>query len=103
MAVMVGGIAVPNSRHLALFSLAHSPRGSLVFHVLYLHRLSSSSNPGYGTNNRIHFYTWLVHKDTLACIPSSLVGSTVHTGKYYTWYLLSVSVLYSGPHIATGQ
>ena len=145
--------------------------GSLVFHVLYLHRLSSSSNPGYGTNNRIHFYTWLVHKDTLAlvsglvvtitqvsygvivlahpdntlevsvlytpmhivpewyflefysilksipgrssgflvmisyiyvlntygeaCIPSSLVGSTVHTGKYYTWYLLSVSVLYS--------
>jgi ubiquinol-cytochrome c reductase cytochrome b subunit len=145
--------------------------GLLVFHVLYLHRLSSSSNPGYGTNNRIHFYTWLVCKDVLAlvfglvvvvaqvfygvmvlahpdntlevsvlytpmhivpewyflgfysilksipgrssgflvmisyicvlnvygeaCVSSSLVGSTVYTGRYCIWCLLLVSVLYS--------
>ena len=51
--------------------------GFLVFHVLYLHRLSSSSNTGYGTNNRIHFNTWLVHKDILALV-SGLVVIITH-------------------------
>jgi len=40
-------------------------------------------------------YIYVLNTYGEACIPSSLVGSTVHTGKYYTWYLLSVSVLYS--------
>ena len=77
--------------------------GSLVFHVLYLHRLSSSSNPGYGTNNRIHFYTWLVHKDTLALVSGLVV--TITQVSYGVIMLahpdntLEVSVLYTPMHI----
>ena len=42
--------------------------GSLVFHVLYLHGISSSSINVYGTNNKIHLYNWLFYKDILALV-----------------------------------
>ena len=77
--------------------------GLLVFHVLYLHRLSSSSNTGYSTNNRIHFYSWLIHKDILALVS----GLVTITGQVYygiimlahTDNTLEVSVLFTPLHI----
>ena len=42
--------------------------GYLVFHVLYLHGLSSSSINVYGSNNRIYIYTWLFYKDILTLV-----------------------------------
>ena len=92
------------SRYFIIHStLPVSMTGLLVFHVLYLHRLSSSSNPGYGTNNRIHFYTWLVHKDTLALVSGIVVINTqVSYGVIMLAHpdnTLEVSVLYTPMHI----
>jgi len=92
------------SRYFIIHStLPVSMTGLLVFHVLYVHRLSSSSNPGYGTNNRIHFYTWLVHKDTLALVSGIVVINTqVSYGVIMLAHpdnTLEVSVLYTPMHI----
>ena len=77
--------------------------GFLVFHVLYLHRLSSSSNTGYGTNNRIHFYTWLIHKDILALVSGLVVIITqVSSGIIMLAHpdnTIEVSVLFTPLHI----
>jgi ubiquinol-cytochrome c reductase cytochrome b subunit len=77
--------------------------GLLVFHVLYLHRLSSSSSLGYGTNKRIHFYTWLVCKDVLALVFGVVVISAqVSYGVMMLAHpdnTLEVSVLYTPMHI----
>ena len=45
----------------------------LVFHVLYIHRISTSHGTGYNTNNRVHFHVWLVHKDTMVVVQGILV------------------------------
>merc|ERR1712086_31297 len=45
----------------------------LVFHILYIHRVSSSAGTGYNTNNRVHFHIWLVSKDAMVLVQGVLV------------------------------
>ena len=46
----------------------------LVFHVLYIHRVSTSTGTGYNTgNNRVYFLVWLVGKDTMVLVQGLLV------------------------------
>ena len=46
----------------------------LVFHVLYIHRVSTSTGTGYNTgNNRVYFLVWLVYKDTMVLVQGLLV------------------------------
>ena len=45
----------------------------LVFHVLYIHRVSTGNGTGYNTNNRVHFHVWLVYKDTMVVVQGILV------------------------------
>ena len=74
-----------------------------MFHVLYTHRVSSSSNTGYSTNSKVHFYSWLVYKDTLVLVAGVLVGTVqVYYGVLMLAHpdnTLEVSVLYTPLHI----
>ena len=46
----------------------------LVLHVLYIHRVSTSTGTGYNTgNNRVYFLGWLVTKDTMVLVQGLLV------------------------------
>ena len=51
--------------HLMIPTLVLVP---LVSHVIYIHRVSTSSGTGYSTNNRVHFHIWLIYKDTLVIL-----------------------------------
>lgn len=75
----------------------------LVFHVVYIHRISSSSSTGYNTNTRVHFYTWLVYKDTLV-VPVVLELGLVQVYQGIVMLAhpdnsLEVSVLFTPLHI----
>ena len=59
----ISGPGIP--RYFTIHSILPAPVPlSLVLHVLYIHRVSTSPGAGYGTNNRVHFHAWLVRKDT---------------------------------------
>lgn len=57
-----------NRYYIVHFVLPVCVFGCLVFHVLYLHRVSSSGTSAWGSNNRIHLYVWLYCKDVLALV-----------------------------------
>jgi ubiquinol-cytochrome c reductase cytochrome b subunit len=75
----------------------------LVFHVLYIHRVSTSNGTGYNTNNRVHFHTWLVGKDTMVLV----LGLAVVLVQVYQGIImlahpdnsLEASVIYTPIHI----
>ena len=77
---ILGGYHIYNSS-INRYYIVHSilpvyVSGCLVFHVLYLHRVSSSGTSAWGSNNRIHLYIWLYYKDVLALV-AGLVAITV--------------------------
>ena len=97
----------------------------LALHPLSVHRSSSSSGTGYGTNNRVLFHTWLSGKDsrglslgalvvlvqvyhgtlTVAHPDNSLEASAVFTPLHIVpeWYYLGYySVLKAAPGRASG-
>ena len=45
------------------FLLAIVMYGILVFHIMYLHKVSSISSLGYNTNNKIQFFPFIFYKD----------------------------------------
>ena len=73
----LGGFYISNpsiSRYFTIHSILPIPVSvSLVFHVLYIHRISTSNGTGYNTNNRVHFHIWLIHKDTMVIVQGILV------------------------------
>ena len=73
----LGGFYISNpsiSRYFTIHSILRIPVSvSLVFHVLYIHRISTSNGTGYNTNNRVHFHIWLIHKDTMVIVQGILV------------------------------
>ena len=75
----------------------------LVFHVVYIHRISSSSSTGYNTNTRVAFYTWLVYKDTLVVpVVLEVSGVQVYQGIVMLAHpdnSLEASVLFTPLHI----
>jgi ubiquinol-cytochrome c reductase cytochrome b subunit len=104
---VTGGFYISNptiSRYFIIhFIIPAIVLGLLVFHVLYIHSISSSSSTGYNTNNRVHFYVWLVCKDTLVLVCGVLV---VVIQVYYGIMMLAhpdntieVSVLFTPLHI----
>jgi quinol-cytochrome oxidoreductase complex cytochrome b subunit len=69
---ILGGYHIYNSS-INRYYIVHSilpvyVSGCLVFHVLYLHRISSSSTSAWGSNNMIHLWIWLYYKDVLALV-----------------------------------
>ena len=76
----LGGLYLPGPgipRYFIIHSILPVPVPlSLVLHVLYVHRVSTSWGPGYGTSNRVHFHPWWSGKDTGAVgqgVPGALV------------------------------
>jgi len=74
----LGGFYISNptiTRYFTIHSLVPIPVSvPLVCHVLYIHRISTSTGTGYNTsNNRVYFLVWLVAKDTMVTIQGLLV------------------------------
>jgi ubiquinol-cytochrome c reductase cytochrome b subunit len=104
---ILGGYHIHNPT-ISRYSTVHSSlpvhvTGTLVFHVLYLHGLSSSAIHVQCTNNRIHLYTWLLYKDTWALVAGGLTitvqvcGGAI--GLAHTDNTLEASVLVTPLHI----
>ena len=74
LGVLHGLAGASISRYFTIHSILPIPVSvSLVFHVLYIHRISTSNGTGYNTNNRVHFHIWLIHKDTMVIVQGILV------------------------------
>ena len=73
VAWILGGYHIHSSIAIYRYYMIHTilpvhVSGCLVFHVLYLHRTSTSSVCMHGNNNRIHLHTWLYYKDVCALV-----------------------------------
>jgi len=77
--------------------------GFPVFHVLYIHRISTGTGKGYNTNSKVHFYIWLIPKDVLVIVSGLLVVIIqVYHGIIMLAHpdnTLEVSVLFTPLHI----